>query len=156
MNQFPSLKATLLTGKSIHFPNDVKGKLVFLTLAFDDNGEYKDQQKQSEEWQSFWQDSLSHKGVDFYEIPMMSGKYWFIRFFIDGGMRRGIDPNLHKSVACFYGNKEKYADLLALKSYKNIVSCLLDQQGNILSIQYGYPNETSKQGFMNAFSNRKK
>lgn len=140
MKKFPELKAQLLSGKQINLPGDLKGKRVFLSIAFDNNGEYRPQQKQCDEWLIFWKDSLSEEGIDYYEIPMMSGKYWIISFFINGGMRNGIDPSMHDNVACFYGNKDKYKKLLGLASYDDIVTCLLDEKGRIQTIQYGAPS----------------
>jgi hypothetical protein len=48
----------------------------------------------------------------FYEVPMISAGYKFMRFMIDGGMRAGIPDKKHRHVVTMYGDVEKYTQAL--------------------------------------------
>jgi hypothetical protein len=139
---FPMLNAQTLAGTKLSFPESVKGKKTFLILAFEEKGEYENCQKQAELWAGVWVEKLKDQGIAFYEIPMMSGKYWWVSYWVDSGMRSGIAKEKHDNVACFYGDKEKYTKLLAIKDLSQAYVFLLDENGYIIAAASGEPDET--------------
>ncbi len=141
ISDFPTLDAKTLAGRKVTFPEVTKGKKSFLVLAFEDKGAYENCQKQATEWAEFWEKNLKEAQVEFYEIPMMSGKYKWVRFWVDGGMRSGIDKGKHDNVACFYGDKSKYMNLLNINDLSQAHVFLIDTEGGILSRASGAPNE---------------
>lgn len=134
---FPTLQAELLTGEAVIFPDHVKGKKAMITLVFEKRGAYQTQQFQSDTWQQFWRDTLQAKGIEFYEIPMMSGLYRPIKRQTDYWMRAGIPEPFHKQVACFYGQKRKYAQALAIEDIGQCYACVIDEGGQILWSETG-------------------
>ncbi len=146
---FPSLTADLLSGDEVTFPDFLAGKKVMITLVFEEGGDYKPALAESDNWQQFWREELKGKGIDFYNIPMMSGIYWVGSSLINGGMRKGIDENMHNKVACFYGDKMKYAEALGITDLSKCYVCLIDEKGNVVVSEMGEINDTKKTSFLN-------
>ena len=144
---FPQLTAKTLARRKINLPNDIKGTLTLLVLAFDDHGEYKEVSSQADTWTKFWEDNLKQKGVGFYEIPMMSGKYKWVSMWINSGMRGGIPKEKHDNVACFYGDKEKYLKLFGITELRKAHVFLIDKEGKILLYQKGLASESAAEKF---------
>jgi hypothetical protein len=142
MKVFPKLKAKTLAGRDVEFPKSLTSKYTFLVLAFEDKGEYEKSQKQASIWAGVWKDNLASKGVAFYEVPMMSGKYKWVSFWVDSGMRSGIAKEQHDQVACFYGDKSVYTSVLEIDDLSKAYGFLLNQEGEILFKVYGLPSDT--------------
>jgi hypothetical protein len=140
---FPVLPAKTLAGRKLTFPDATKGKKSFLVLAFEDKGAYENCQQQAELWATFWDKHMKEAGIDFYEIPMMSGKYKWVSFWVDSGMRAGIDKQKHDNVACFYGDKSQYINALNISDLSQAHVFLLNDAGEITARASGAPNETS-------------
>lgn len=136
---FPRLQAKTLAGNKPAFPYSIKGKKSFFVLAFEDRGEYQNCQYQANVWAAFWEQSLQPQGVVFYEIPMMSGKYGWISWWVDSGMRSGIDKAKHDQVACFYGDKAQYMEILSIHDLSQAHVFLLDAAGVIAGRASGLP-----------------
>ena len=134
---FPELPVKTLARRKMNLPHDIKGKLTLLVLAFDDHGEYKEVAAQSDTWTKFWEDNLKQKGVGYYEIPMLSSKYKWVSWWINGGMRSGIPKEKHDNVACFYGDKEKYLKAFGISELRKAHVFLIDKDGKILMYQKG-------------------
>ncbi len=141
MKVFPELKAKTLAGRDVVFPAALKSKYTFLVLAFEDKGKYEEAQNQANIWASFWKDNLASKGVAFYEVPMMSGKYKWVSLWVDSGMRSGIAKEQHDQVACFYGDKSAYTSVLEIDDLSKAYGFLLNQEGEILFKVYGLPSD---------------
>ena len=122
--KFPPLEAQTLLGNKVTFPDRVLGKKTLITMVFEKRGAYVKPQMQADQWKAFWVENLKAKGIDFYEIPMMSGTYSIGRGLVDGWMRDGINEALHDKVACFYGNKNKYAEALNINDLTDCYVCL--------------------------------
>ena len=148
--QFPTLPAELLSGEKVVFPDFVKGKKVVIALVFEKWAQYQKPQFQADKWKAFWEAELQEKGVDFYEIPMMSGVYVPISGWANSGMRSGIPKKFHSRVACFYGNKMKYAQRLQIEDITDCYVCVIDEEGIILDKVYGEIDSKKKQRLMEA------
>ena len=119
-----------------------------ITLVFEEGGDYKPALAESDKWQQFWQEELKGKGIGFYNIPMMSGIYWVGSALINGGMRKGIDESLHNKVACFYGDKMNYAEVLGITDLSKCYICLIDEKGKIIASQIGGFTDVKKEVFL--------
>ena len=123
---FPEVKSKSLAKKVEVIPDSAKGKVTLVAVAF-----LRESQSQLDSWlEPFIKEFGNNKDFMFYEIPMISGGYKFMRFVIDGGMRSGIPEPKHKHVVTMYGDVEKYINELGLDpSFGS--AFLLDKQGHI-------------------------
>lgn len=147
-DRFPTLKAQLLSGPKVVFPDFLKGKKTLIAMVYEKGGAYIKPQNQALKWQDFWATELGPMGIDFYEIPMMDGIYWVISPWANSGMRSGIDPAFHNKVACFYGQKMKFANALNHSDITDCYIALLDENGKILVSQTGELTSQKKQLFL--------
>ncbi|NTW50482.1 MAG: hypothetical protein HGB19_12285, partial [Chlorobiales bacterium] len=89
--RFPTLKGNALSKKEITLPDEAKGFVTVVIVAFD-----RDAQNQIDTWA----DTLlkrydKDKTIKYFEVPMISGFYSFMSGVIDGGMRGGVPKPLH-------------------------------------------------------------
>ncbi len=146
--EFPTLEAKLLSGERVTFPDVAKGQVAFISMVFEKRGKYMKPQLQSNAWQVFWQDSLQDKGIPFYEIPMMSGGFWLASGWINSGMRSGLDAEMQRKVACFYGAKLKYAEVLNIEDITECYVCVLDESGKIIYSSTGEITDEKKRALL--------
>jgi len=126
---FPSLQAHSLARTPVQLPDDARGHIALILLAF---------QRQAQEMVDSWLHPFTKKfgdtpGFTFYEIPMIKGKWW--RLFsssIDGGMRMGIPEKKHEHVVTYYGNISQYLSALQIQDLSLAYAFLLDKQGYII------------------------
>ena len=149
-SKFPTLPAELLSGEKVVFPDFVKGKKTVIVMAFEKWGQYQKPQFQADKWKAFWEAELQERGIDFYEIPMMSGVFIPISGWANSGMRSGIPKKFHSKVACYYGNKMKYAQRLQIEDITDCYVCVIDEEGNILDKVYGEIDTEKKQRILHA------
>lgn len=155
LQTFPELSAQLLSGEKVLFPDFIKGKKVFITMVFEKGGAYMKPQNQSNKWQDFWKEELKAYGIEFIEIPMMSSIYWIGASWINSGMRSGIPKVLHKNIACFYGNKMKYANLLQIEDISECYACIVNEEGQILAQVHGAINEEKKRTLLRLINEKR-
>ena len=83
---FPEVKSKSLAKQIEIIPDSAKGKITLVAVAF-----LRESQSQLDSWlEPFIKEFGNNKAFMFYEIPMISSGYKFMRFVIDGGMRSGI------------------------------------------------------------------
>lgn len=133
---FPLIKARTLAKRTILFPRDLEGEKVLIVMVFEDKGRYQKAQSEALQWQALWEGEL-HNSIDFYEIPMMSAKYRWIRWWADAGMRSGIPKGKWDHIACFYGDKFNYVNKLNVADLSEAQIFLLGTQGEILFRESG-------------------
>ena len=123
---FPEVKSKSLAKQIEIIPDSAKGKVTLVAVAF-----LRESQSQLDSWlEPFIKEFGNNKDFMFYEIPMISGGYKFMRFVIDGGMRSGIPEPKHKHVVTMYGDVEKYINELGLDPSFGY-AFLLDNKGHI-------------------------
>ena len=123
---FPEISAKTLENKPATLPADAKGKVTLVGVAF-----LRESQPQLDSWLNpFYETFGKRDGFMFYEVPMISSGYKFMKFVIDGGMRAGIPEFKHKHVLTMYGDVEKYTAALNLDPQKGH-AFLLDKAGII-------------------------
>jgi len=126
LKAFPAIQAKNLEGKQVAIPDDAKGKVTLVALAF-----LRQSQGQLDSWLNpFYEKFGKRDDFMFYEIPMISGKYVFIKPIIDNGMRGGLPQFKHKHVVTFFGDVNKYSKILNVDPKFGHVF-LLDKEGMI-------------------------
>jgi hypothetical protein len=136
--RFPEVTAESLAKTSESIPDSAEGKVALIAVAF-----LQQSQSQLDSWlEPFAEKFGSKEGFTFYEVPMISSGYKFMRFVIDSGMRGGIPKEKHKNVVTMYGDVEKYMNELNLEA-KFGYAFLLDQKGIIRWQGQGFSNPDS-------------
>lgn len=136
--KFPTVTADSLAGTKESIPESCRGKVTLVAVAF-----LRESQSQLDSWLNpFYEKFGKRDGFMFYEIPMISSGYKFMKFVIDGGMRGGIPSFKHKHVVTMYGDVEKYLTALHLDPRYGY-AFLLDREGAIRFQAQGYATEQS-------------
>ena len=123
---FPEIKDNSLEKTLVSLQEAAKGKVTLVVISF-----LHQNQPQLDSWLEPFVDKFGNKeSHTFYEVPMISGGYKFMRPMIDGGMRAGIPKAKHKNVVTMYGDVKKYIKALNLNP-KYGYALLLDREGII-------------------------
>lgn len=131
--RFPNVTASSLAGTKESIPESCQGKVTLVTVAF-----LRENQGQLDSWLNpFYERFGNDPRFMFYEIPMISSGYKFMKMIIDGGMRAGLPSFKHKHVVTMYGDVEKYISELSLDPRYGY-AFLLDRNGAIRFQAYGY------------------
>jgi len=124
--RFPEVTAESLAKTRESIPESARGKVTLVTVAF-----LQQSQPQLDSWLGPFAERFGGKeGFTFYEVPMISSGYKFMRPIIDSGMRGGIPREKHKNVVTMYGDVEKYMKELNLEARFGY-AFLLDKEGII-------------------------
>ena len=124
--RFPEVTAESLAKTRESIPDSAKGKVALIVVAF-----LQQSQPQLDSWLGPFAERFGGKeGFTFYEVPMISSGYKFMRLIIDSGMRGGIPKEKHKNVVTMYGDVEKYMKELNLEARFGY-AFLLDKEGII-------------------------
>ena len=124
--RFPEVTAESLAKTRESIPESAKGKVALIAVAF-----LQQSQPQLDSWLGPFAERFGGKeGFTFYEVPMISSGYKFMRIIIDSGMRGGIPREKHKNVVTMYGDVEKYMKELNLEPRFGY-AFLLDKEGII-------------------------
>jgi hypothetical protein len=125
---FPNVSGKNLNGKKYTFPQDFSAAKILVLIAFK-----REQQAQVDTWFPF-ADSLEQTLKDFryYEFPTLSQFNPLFQWFINRGMRSGIqDYSARKRTVSFYINKEPFKNALNIQTEDTIYIMLLDKSGRI-------------------------
>ena len=124
--RFPEVTAESLAKTPESIPDSAKGKVTLIAVAF-----LQQSQPQLDSWLGPFEEKFGGKeGFTFYEVPMISSGYRFMRMVIDSGRRGGIPKYKHKNVVTMYGDVEKYMNELNLEARYGY-AFLLDKEGII-------------------------
>jgi hypothetical protein len=113
---FPKISTVNLEGVKFELPQDFKGKLDIVMIAFK-----REHQGLIDEWISVL-DGLVKKNPNLacYELPTLQNSYSLFRRVIDGGMRAGIpDKNARERTITLYSNKKAFREELKHPGRKN-------------------------------------
>ena len=124
--KFPEVSAESLANTKESIPGSARGRVTLVVVAF-----LRESQAQLDSWLGPFAERYGDKeGFTFYEVPMISSGYKFMRFIIDNGMRAGLPEKKHKHVVTMYGDVQRYMDELGLDP-RNGYAFLLDKEGII-------------------------
>lgn len=125
--RFAQISSDTLAGTSITLPDDARGKITLITVAFQHGT-----QQQLDSWMNPFLEAFGTKpGFTFYEIPMLTAEVKPFAFRIDGGMRSGIPEAKHNNVMTYYGDYSPYLPLLQIDDLTLGYAFLLDRDGII-------------------------
>ncbi|CAN5525051.1 hypothetical protein BH10ACI2_BH10ACI2_08890 [soil metagenome] len=125
---FPNVKGKNLLKKEMNLPQDLGGELNLVIVAFE-----RKQQSTIDVWMPHVK-ALTERfpRLRYYEIPTISKQPFFVRSFIDGGMRSGIpDPKAREATITLYLDKQKFRNSLGITTEKKIYLFLVDRKGKV-------------------------
>jgi ATP10 protein len=137
---FPELKAKTLAGKEISFPGDMKDKPTIICVAFKD-----ETQKIADSWTKEIMTQYNDSQIHYFEVPMLKSGLKMMQKMIDGGMRKGIDKDLHDNVATYYGDLAGYKKKIQMPDEMTCYIFLADKSGNIQFTSEGEANKEKLQ-----------
>lgn len=122
----PVVQSKDLTGRTLTLPADLPGERTVLLIAFQ-----REQQANVDSWTKGL--GLAGSTLPWLELPVIDDPGAFARWFINGGMRRGIKDNaLWQHVVTLYTNKAALKQALDLPSEKEVYALVIDRRGNVL------------------------
>ncbi len=138
---FPELKAETLSGIEIKYPDDLTGKITLILIAFK-----RETQRKIDSWLvPFLNRYETDPSIQFFEIPMLASGWKLMSPIIDGGMRSGIPKQKHGNVTTYYGDVDKYCNLLSIEDKSDGYVFLLDRNGVIQWRSKGFATENGLQ-----------
>ncbi len=132
--QFGPLSGRSLDGRAYELPGDLAKPYNLLVVAF-----RRDQQALVDRWLP-WLTRLEQLRADVavYELPVLPSSYGPARWFIDGGMTRGIpDRAARARTVTVYTDVQKVVDKLGLEGTGTIAVAVVERSGRILAREVG-------------------
>jgi carbon monoxide dehydrogenase subunit G len=128
------LSGRALDGKGYELPGDLAKQHNFLVVAF-----RREQQSLVDQWLPWLIDVEQRRSdVAVYELPVLSSAYGPVRWFIDGGMTRGIpDASARARTITVYTDVRKVVANLGLAGTDTIAVLLVEPTGRILASEAG-------------------
>ena len=128
------LSGRALDGKEYELPGDLAKQHTFLVVAF-----RREQQRLVDQWPPWLIDLEQHRSdVAVYELPVLSSVYGPVRWFIDGGMTRGIpDAAARARTITVYTDVGNVARNLGLAGTDTITVLIVEPSGRILASEVG-------------------
>ena len=135
---FPSLVGIDLLGKERVLPDDFKGTLNVVAVAFE-----REQQADVDTWIAAIDNITdNYKEVRFYEVPLIYEVSGIGRFWINNGMRSGIPSDAARErTITVYTDRDVFFKTMDM-SVDQISVVLLDDEGKILWRADGPANES--------------
>ena len=128
------LSGRALDGKEYELPGDLAKQHNFIVVAF-----RREQQRVVDQWLPWLIELEQHRSdVAVYELPVLSSVYGPARWFIDGGMTRGIpDASARARTITVYTDVGKAVDNLGLAGTDTIAVLIVERSGRILASEVG-------------------
>ena len=127
--EFPSVRGRNLNRKKIKLPEELKGKMNLLLLAF-----FQNQQKTIDSWLNFASE-LEEKfnGLQYYEIPIIYKMNILNQLLLNESMRASIkEKKIREKTITLYLEKSKFLDALKFDDENDTYTILIDKNGKIL------------------------
>lgn len=139
---FPTLSSTALDGRKVTLPDDCTDHVTLVFIAF-----RREAQSMIDSWAEPFEEVFgADPRVLVYEVPMigsLTGR--LMGGFIDAGMRSGIPDARHRYVVTWYGNSERYKNILGMDDLSAAYLFLLDKNGRIRWRGKGFSDSISLQ-----------
>ncbi len=143
---FPQLTATNLEDERLSLPADFAGERNLLLIAFQ-----REQQKNVDTWLHQMKRFESNAGFRYYELPTIDKVNALVRWFINGGMRRGIpDQSARARTITLYIDKAPFRKSLNIPDENQIYAILIDRSGRVLWRAVGDFDEAKAAGLQAA------
>ena len=129
-----ALSGRSLDGRSYELPGDLAKPYNLLVVAF-----RREQQAVVDRWLPWLIELEQRRGdVAVYELPVLSSVYGPARWFIDGGMTRGVpDPAARARTVSVYTDVQKVVENLGLAGTDTIAVLVVERSGRILAGEHG-------------------
>ena len=129
-----ALSGRSLDGRSYGLPGDLAKPYNLLVVAF-----RREQQALVDRWLPWLIELEQRRGdVAVFELPVLSSVYGPVRWFIDGGMTRGIpDPAARARTVTVYTDVQKVVENLGLAGTDTIAVLVVERSGRILACEQG-------------------
>jgi hypothetical protein len=126
---FPEVRGSNLEGREFALPSDFEGEVNLVFIAFK-----RGQQELVDTWLPLAKDlTVRYGGLRYYELPTIHKTNAAVRWFINNGMRRGIeDVHARESTITLYIDKDPFREALGLAHEDTIYVLLVDAQGRVL------------------------
>jgi hypothetical protein len=127
--RFPAVTSENLEGKSLTLPRDFAGERNVVFIAF-----LRKQQDDIDTWMPFVKAAVGRTAnTDFYEIPTIKQMVAPMRWFINHGMRGGIDDvAARERTITLYIDKSPFKRALAITDENVIQVLVVDRAGHVL------------------------
>ncbi len=132
--RLPTLSGRALDGEPYELPDDLRKHHSFLIVAF-----RREQQALVDQWLP-WLLAREQRSpeVAVYELPVLSVAYGPVRWFIDGGMARGVGSDSARArTITVYTDVGKVVSALGLPGTETIAVLLVERSGRILATELG-------------------
>jgi hypothetical protein len=118
-----------LNGKTVNLPSDFQAPASIVFIAY-----VRAQQAQVDTWKAFVADvRRRYPPIGNYEVPTLPKSDAFFRWFIDGGMRRGIPDEATRDITItLYIDKAPFNEALGIASESDITVLLVKPTGAVL------------------------
>ncbi len=125
---FPTVTSDNLEGTTFTLPRDFAGARNIVFVAFQ-----RKQQDDVDTWVPFVKEALvRHPDADYYEIPTIKRMVAPMRWFINRGMRGGIDDlAARERTVTLYIDKEPFKQALAITDENVIQVLVVDPAGRV-------------------------
>ncbi len=147
-NSFPQLKGIDLTGEERTIPNGLEGEPILLLVAFE-----QEQQTQVNTWIDIAREIEStHPQFRYYEIPLIYEGSAPFRFWVNNGMRSGIqDPIARMRTITVYTDREKFFEITGMAK-DTVYAVLIDSDGKIIWQTDGAASQDHKDALLTMLS----
>lgn len=126
---FPTVNTQNLLREKRRFPDELEGRFNLILIGYE-----RHHQDAMNTWFPLGEAlEEENKDVRFYEMPVISDRNVFSRWFIDQGMRSGIpDEKTRARTYTLYLDKERFNRQLDIPNEREIHVLLVSQDGNVL------------------------
>ena len=124
--RFPHISSKDLAGRTVALPEGLPGERTVMLIAFT-----RDQQNDVNGWVVGLH--LDSGKVPWLEVPVIDNPGAIGRWFIDSGMRRGIqNHDTWKHVVTLYTQKAEFKAEVGIKTESTVYAMVVDRRGTIL------------------------
>jgi carbon monoxide dehydrogenase subunit G len=129
-----ALSGRSLDGRDYELPGDLTKPYNLLVVAF-----RREQQTVVDRWLPWLTErERGRADIAVYELPVLPSTYSPVRWFIDGGMTRGIpDPAARARTITVYTDVQKVVENLGLAGTDTIAVLVVERSGRILACEHG-------------------
>jgi hypothetical protein len=136
-NLFLKQDGITLSGKKIELPDYFDSRITLVAYGFS-----RKCQSDFDSWLIPFKKRYELNDTVFYfEIPMLGSNYKWGRYFIEKGMRSGIDPELHDNIMSYYKDTRLYKEFYGFSDRNSGYFLLLDSSSIIIWQAFGQASE---------------
>ena len=130
--KFPEVSGENLQGRAFVFPRDFQSNRVLVLFAYE-----REQADALSSWVKGLELLDSH--IEWYETPIISKPLQLGSWFIDGGMRKGIqEVRVQERVITIYTNREKFASAVGVPfEMQGAYAMVLRRDGSVVGYAEG-------------------